>query len=842
MNRIIVYLLALLVACPAMGGGGLFNRKKKAKQEQSDTTKTKKKTDYDKIVGAKDVTKAVGDFASLYKTKEGKIYMEYPVSQLGRGILVGSTVASSSNSEYCNVGMKYTAPKNIVIEKIDNSIAFSVPNSLVYLNKKDKGMENAMKLGYTNTVQKKFKIEGYNADSTRVLFEITDYLKDLGPSGAGLSASLKADKEHVSFGNLKSFSDNCSLEITQQVDASMQFLAKMDVGKLTVKSTISFVRLPENPMHPRIQDGRVGIFESTGLVAGIMAMPKMSFTDSSDEAKPFKFANRWRLEPVDEDAWKRGELTAVKKPIVWYIDSMLPEDWKDPARRAVLRWNKAFEKIGLKNVMQVRDFPKDDPEFDPDNIKYNCIRYALSSTENAMGPSWVDPTTGEIINASVIVYQDMASLINKWRFVQTAQIDPRVRQYKMPKDVFQESLEYAIAHEIGHTLGLMHNMSASAAIPVEKLRDAEFTRKYGTTASIMDYARFNYVAQPGDKDVSLTPPELGVYDYYAIKWLYTPIYGAKDMWDEAKIAEKWVDEHAGDPWYRYGRQQVQAVLDPTALAEDLGDDPMKAGDYGIKNLKYILNNLEAWSGEKGDLDRRKELYSEIVSQYSRYLNNVLQLVGGIRLTPVKDGTDDNPAVPVSRTVQRKAVQWVFNELANCQWLDRPELTRKFGLRVSASARMGAFGKAFMDNNIQSKLTQCAHLAGQGNAYTIEDYFNDVYARLFSNVSGKKLSSTWSFMQKQFVEQLCNGAGGRGQFMISQGLDNAADSQYSFGEDQRNYYYFVDTKSVDYSDEAKLALLNRVNNFVKAQAQRGPAADRAHYAYLYSKTKKALKDD
>ena len=239
-------------------------------------------------------------------------------------------------------------------------------------------------------------------------------------------------------------------------------------------------------------------------------------------------------------------------------------------------WQKAFEEIGFKNAIVAMDFPTDDPEFDPDNLKYSCVRYSPSLVANAMGPSWTDPRTGEILNASVYLYHNLVKLVQDWRFLQTSPADPDVRKVMFDEETLGACIRYVVAHEVGHCLALMHNMSGSAAIPTDSLRSPSFTRKYGTTYSIMDYARNNYVAQPGDKErgVKLTPPDLGVYDLYAIKWLYTPLLDARSARDEVVTLNRWITEKSGDPVYRYGKQQIFSRFDPSSVEADLGDDAM----------------------------------------------------------------------------------------------------------------------------------------------------------------------------------------------------------------------------------------------------------------------------
>ena len=733
-------ILALVLVVPVLAQNYSLDAKakktgKKGKTEvveKKDTVKRKKTSKYDKMF-TKDKTcvtaRCEGGFLTLHKAK-GKLYLELPLEYMDREMLIASTITESSAADLASIGYKPVPPIHVRFSKVDSTIFMKEVTVLPDFDPENKAMARAVELTGMDPILNSWKMTCWNNDSSAVVFDVTSMFSTnyerLAPikSGAGsggVNITANYNSSGAALGDIKAFKDNVTIKsvLSYTVSANlMQLVALKNKEPFSVGVTRTILLLPEKKMRPRIADTRVGIFLSgkTDLEADV------------DAIKRYSVINRWDLQPSDPEAWSRGELVEPVKPIVFYLDNAFPEIWREPARKGALRWNKAFEAIGFKNAVQVLDFPVDDPEFDPDNLKYSCIRYVPSQIANAMGPSWVDPTTGEIINASVIVWNDIIKLVNNWRFTQTAQLDERVRAKRLPQDVVEESIEYVIAHEIGHCLGFMHNMSASAAYSVESLRDPEFTAKYGTTPSIMDYARFNYVAQPEDKGVTLTPPYLGLYDYYLVKYAYCPILEAKTMKEEIPVLESWVDEKAGDPIYRYGRQQVAHRYDPSAIEEDLGDDPMKAAQYGVKNLKYILAHFNEWMPDSVDPDAslRTARYEALANQYNRYLKAVMLNVGGIYLTDVKPGTPGKIAEPVSRQRQQESLKWVLNELKNCDWIEDEDVTGKFSMRVGLAPILQYYTVLELFETHKNVILS-SYLAGNGkDAYTLKNWLDDMY--------------------------------------------------------------------------------------------------------------------
>ena len=750
-----LFAVALCISFLVMPVDALAARKKsakgkKGKTEQIDTVK-KKETKYEKLF-KKPHTVAEG--VMTLHLQNGKVYFEMPLSLLGREMIMGSTIKSVSDNGNGIVGSKPLSLKHFKFEKVDTLIQLREIDD-AYMSS-DPDIKKAIAQSSAGTVWKNMKIQAWNPDSTAVVFDMTDVFlehdKTMSPfSEYAAYSSLKRNesfKKALSYiVDVKAFEDNVSVTSSM----SYTYTMKDKKGKVIVEDepftaelTRSILLLPQTPYHPRMADYRIGVFFTQ----------RKLFGDRMNVDVYRYFANRWRLEPSDTAAYRAGELVAPVKPVVFYVDSNFPQWWKPYIKEGVEQWQEMFETIGFKDAIIAKDFPTDDPEFDPDNIKYSCVRYAPIGIQNAMGPSWVDPRSGEIINASVYVYHDIVKLIRRWMFVQTSQADPDVRAVEFPREVLGDALRYVISHEIGHCLGFMHNMSASSVIPVESLRDPEFTQKTGTTTSIMDYARFNYVAQPGDKErgVKFSPPRFGAYDQWLIDWTYRPVFDAESFEQEAEITAGWITEALTKaPFYRYGKQQMSlAYYDPRSQSEDLGDDAVAATKYGVANLKYILENYMDWITEGDeDYEFRTDVYNGILNQYLTYAQHVLLNVGGLYKNEVKASDVMSRYANVPGKKQREALEYMFTLQEDLSWLDNRKVLDRLPVVGSPEHTLRTA--------IQSMILMAPSLASSSNGVITDEFssvdcFDFIFERVFKPTrQGKALTKGQRAFQKSFVE-------------------------------------------------------------------------------------------
>ncbi|MFP4846753.1 zinc-dependent metalloprotease [Winogradskyella sp. PE311] len=663
-------LLTLALCCFFMFSCATMNKQVKTKNAKTTQIKPpvpKKKQgkikDYGKVI-TKDAVTDNGLF-DVHLVGE-KYYYEIPMTYLNKDMLLVTRLAklpANLGGGYVNAGTK-TNTRMINWERFKDKILIKEKSSSAVAADSLPINVSVRSNNYEPTLYA-FDIAAFSKDSSAVVIDVTNFYSSDVKAISGLGARLRTtykvrnlDKSRSFINTMKSFPEN--IEVIQDFTYNATN-PPVNTGDQTISLQVnqSMILLPEVPMQPRYFDERVGWFTLS------------QYDYSSEELKADRktYLRRWKLIPKDIEAYKRGELVEPVKPIVYYLDPATPQKFRSYMKEGIELWQKAFEAAGFKNAIIAKDPPskEEDPDFSPEDIRYSVVRYVASTTRNATGPSVSDPRSGEIIESDIIWYHNHLRSYRNRYMLETGAANPSARTLNTPDEEIGEMMKMVIAHEVGHTLGLPHNMSASYAYDVESYRDGAFTQKNGIAATIMDYARYNYIAQPGDTNIRFVR-QLGPYDDYAINFGYRYIPGANSADAEKETLNSWVMEKAGDPKYKFGKQSSR--FDPTAQTEDIGNNSIKASTYGLKNLKIVAKNLPSWTSDKtnnyGDLS---ELYGEMLGVWSRYIGHVVTHVGGVvedTKNPTQGGSVYNP---VDKSYQKAAIQWLHkNAFETPNWL------------------------------------------------------------------------------------------------------------------------------------------------------------------------------
>lgn len=745
-------IILLLVGYSQSTEAQLFKKKKKTEASKPEA-KTKKgdPEPYEKVI-TKDAITDSGLF-DVHKVDDSHFY-EIPDSLFNREMLMVSRISKTASGIGFGGGKINTQvlrwekkPKKVLLRVVSYDVvaADSLPVHEAVVN------SNFEPVLYSFDI-KAFKKDSLNPATVIQVDEL--FTKDVQALGMPdrLKKRYKATRLDASrsyLESLKSYPLNIEARHVKTYNAGSP-PSNQSLGSISIEINNSMILLPEEPMKRRYFDKRVGWF----------ARGQVDYGLDAQESKTITFLDRWRLEVKDEDVekFKNGELVEPKKPIVYYVDRATPEQWVPFIKQGIEDWQLAFEAAGFKNAIIAKDppSPEEDPEWSPEDVRYSVVRYLASPIPNANGPHVSDPRSGEILESDINWYHNVMTLLRNWFFVQTAAINPEARGVAFKDEVMGRLIRFVSSHEVGHTLGLPHNMGSSVAYAVDSLRSESFTKKYGTAPSIMDYARFNYVAQPEDGDVALMP-NIGVYDKYAIKWGYTPIPDVSAE-DEKSILDSWILEHAGDPMYRFGHQQVGDVVDPSSQTEDLGDNAILASEYGIKNLKRIVPNLIEWTQEDGkNYDDLETLYRQVLSQYNRYMGHVSNNIGGVYENHKTYDQEGAVYTYVPKEHQENCVAFLHEQLFETpEWLINPDLFAKIEYSGSVERVRAVQVRAL--NNLLS-LGKMARLveyeAIHGNeAYTLLDLMTDLRSGIWSELRyGHTIDTYRRNLQKAYVDRL-----------------------------------------------------------------------------------------
>ncbi|MEZ7527816.1 zinc-dependent metalloprotease [Cloacibacterium normanense] len=766
--------LNLFCALSLMMSASAFSQQKdsvkvdvKAKKDTVNTAKPKDKKPekiqpFEKVI----TNKAVSDEGIITVHKvEDKYYFEIPDKALKKEFLV-VTRLTKAGAEMRMGTVGYAGDQisqNVIsFEKGPNDKVFLRSISYVdYAKDSTSAMYKTVMRNNVNSIEQAFDIKAFGKEKNSTVIDVTDFINadndvvsfDTRFKKGFRVGAFQKDKSFVNF--VKSFPTNIEINTTKTYNRSageaspIPGAPKPEVsGNYTVEVNSSIILLPENKMQARYFDPRVGYF-TVGYT---------DFDENPQGVERVSLVKRWRLEPKAKDLekYKRGELVEPEKPIVFYIDPLTPKKWIPYLIQGVNDWQKAFEKAGFKNAIYAKvPNVKEDPEWSLEDARFSAIVYKPSDVPNASGPSIADPRTGEILESHINWYHNVMKLLNDWYFVQASPNDPRARKVDFDDELMGQLIRFVSSHEVGHTLGLRHNFGSSSTVPVENLRNKAWLKANGHTPSIMDYARFNYVAQPEDNvgEAGLMP-RIGDYDDWAIEWGYRRFYNYNSPEKEKAHLNKWVMEKLQNPRLWFGTETNP--YDPRSQSEQVGDNPMIAGKYGVKNLQRIMENIEAWSTKPNeDYSSLNNRFTQVSGQFARYLGHVSKYIGGVKETPKMVEQKGAIYELVSKTEQKEALKFLSeNVFTTPNWLLKTSVLTKIDkspVEVVENLQKTVLNRV-LSEGVLNKLYEGESL--DANAYAVYDYLQDIKNSVFAELkSSSKIDIYRRNLQKNFVETL-----------------------------------------------------------------------------------------
>jgi hypothetical protein len=682
-------------------------------------------------------------------------------------------VPSNSGAGSGTYGGEATNQQTISFERGPNKNLFMRVITLVNVADSTNAIFTAVNNSNLNAIAAAFPIAAYGRDSASVVVDVTEYFKgdnqvvSISPAAKRVFnlSSLATDRSYIV--HINTFPTNTEIRTVKTFNSTPSFggaapspfpsarvPAATAAGAVTIELNTSMILLPKTPMAIRYWDRRVGYFPENYT----------AFSDAQQRVDATTFAVRWRLEPKDADVerWKRGELVEPKKPIIYYIDPATPAQWRPYLIAGINDWQKAFEAAGFKNAIMGKEWPTNEPTMSMEDARFSVLRYFASDVTNAYGPNVHDPRSGEILESHIGWYHNVMTLVHDWYMIQASAVDPNARKMKFDDSLMGELIRFVSSHEVGHTIGLLHNMGSSSKTPVEKLRDKAWVEANGHTASIMDYARFNYVAQPQDNITTKGLfPRIGDYDIWAIKWGYGYIPGSTEE-EQKKASNKLIEETLSkNPRTYFGTYELGNPNDPRNQSEDLGDNSMKASEYGIKNLKYIVNNLSDWTKDETDLNRNiSQMYGQLIGQYRRYMGHVTANIGGVYETFRTSAQAESVYEPTPKTRQKEAMSFLLTQLFETPtWLINRQILNRINNPGSSdavsTAQEGTLASLVSATRLNRMQTSTERF-GAEKAYSALEMLTDLQNGIFSELKTKKATDHYRrSLQKSYVEKLNN---------------------------------------------------------------------------------------